>query len=141
MRRLTISILAAALLLACQTPSQGIGSRVFVVERASGSLAIYDYVERKLLPQRITGLGDLSHATMIFSPDLRYGYLATRGGEVSRIDLHKLERTGVVQPPGHGAQQLIGHFREPGFGGGRPPQWLQFPHQRPCEFVRTKRLA
>ena len=59
MRRLTISILAAALLLACQTPSQGIGSRVFVVERASGSLAIYDYVERKLLPQRITGLGDL----------------------------------------------------------------------------------
>ena len=31
-----------------------------------------------------------------FSPDLRYGYLATRNGQVSRIDLEKLERTGVV---------------------------------------------
>ena len=74
----------------------GIGSRVFVVERASESLAIYDFVARKLLPTRITGLGNLRHATMIFSPDLRYGYLATRNGQVSRIDLAKLERTGVV---------------------------------------------
>ena len=74
----------------------GIGSRVFVVERASESLAVYDIVERKLLPKRITGLGNLRHATMIFSPDLRYGYLATRNGQVSRIDLAKLERTGVV---------------------------------------------
>ncbi len=74
----------------------GIGSRVFVVERASESLAVYDFIERKLLPQRITGLGDLRHATMIFSPDLRFGYLATRNGQVSRIDLQSLERTGVV---------------------------------------------
>jgi protein NirF len=81
------------------TPSAqagGVGSRVFVVERASGSLAVYDYVERKLLPKRITGLGNLRHATMIFSPDLRFGYLATRSGQVSRIDLQSLERTGVV---------------------------------------------
>ncbi len=76
--------------------AQGIGSRVFVVERASGSLAVYDFVERKLLPKRISGLGNLRHATMIFSPDLRYGYLATRNGQVSRIDLTTLERTGVV---------------------------------------------
>lgn len=74
----------------------GIGSRVFVVERASESLAVYDFIEHKLLPQRITGLGDLRHATMIFSPDLRFGYLATRNGQVSRIDLQSLERTGVV---------------------------------------------
>ena len=72
------------LLLGCQTPSSGIGSRVFVVERESGSLAVYDFVERRLLPRRITGLGNLRHATMIFSPDLRYGYLSSRGGQVSR---------------------------------------------------------
>ncbi len=82
--------------LAASAEPGGIGSRVFVVERASESLAIYDYVARKLLPTRITGLGNLRHATMIFSPDLRYGYLATRSGQVSRIDLAKLERTGVV---------------------------------------------
>jgi protein NirF len=33
---------------------------------------------------------------MIFSPDLRYGYLATRGGKVSRIDLEKLESVGEI---------------------------------------------
>jgi len=74
----------------------GVGSRVFIVERETGSLAVYDVVARKLLPTRITGLGNLRHATMIFSADLRYGYLATRNGQVSRIDLEKLERTGVV---------------------------------------------
>jgi protein NirF len=90
-------VVFAAALLGCdgaETP--GIGSRVFVVERASGSLAVYDLVERKLLPKRITGLGNLRHATMIFSPDLRYGYLSSRGGQVSRIDLLTLERAGEV---------------------------------------------
>jgi protein NirF len=74
----------------------GIGSRVFVVERSSGSLAVYDYQARQLLERRITGLGNLRHATMIFSPDLRFGYLATRGGQVSRIDLERLERVDTV---------------------------------------------
>lgn len=74
----------------------GIGSRVFVVERDSQALAVYDLTTRQLLPQRITGLGDLRHAVMSFSPDLRYGYLATRGGKLSRIDLATLERRGEV---------------------------------------------
>ncbi|MBW1882364.1 MAG: protein nirF [Deltaproteobacteria bacterium] len=82
--------------LAATASAGGIGSRVFVVERESGSLAVYDFVERKLLPERIEGLGNLRHATMIFSPDLKFGYLATRNGQVSRIDLQRLERTGVV---------------------------------------------
>jgi protein NirF len=83
-------------LLAPRAGAEGIGSRVFVVERESGSLAVYDYLERRLMPRRITGLGNLRHATMIFSPDLRYGYLATRSGQVSRIDLETLARTGEV---------------------------------------------
>ncbi|MBW2542020.1 MAG: protein nirF [Deltaproteobacteria bacterium] len=92
---LALFVVFASALVASAEPG-GIGSRVFVVERASESLAVYDFVARKLLPARITGLGNLRHATMIFSPDLRYGYLATRNGQVSRIDLAKLERTGVV---------------------------------------------
>ncbi|MBW2242368.1 MAG: protein nirF [Deltaproteobacteria bacterium] len=96
MRRLVWIFLLPLLLGPGQAASEGIGSRVFVVERASGSLAVYDYQARKLLPKRITDLGNLRHATMIFSPDLRYGYLATRGGKVSRIDLQSLERTGEI---------------------------------------------
>jgi protein NirF len=92
---MALLVVVAAARVASAEPG-GIGSRVFIVERASESLAVYDVVARKLLPNRITELGNLRHATMIFSPDLRYGYLATRNGQVSRIDLAKLERTGVV---------------------------------------------
>jgi protein NirF len=95
--RTLFGVVLAAVLLSCDgAGAPGIGSRVFVVERASGSLAVYDLARRKLLPKRITGLGDLRHATMIFSPDLRYGYLSSRGGQVSRIDLQTLERAGEV---------------------------------------------
>jgi protein NirF len=111
MRRILALALASGLWVACQTGpvgSGGIGSRVFVVERASGSLAVYDYVERRLLPKRITGLGNLRHATMIFSPDLRYGYLATRGGQVSRVDLEKIERAGEVFTSENSIDNAIG---------------------------------
>jgi protein NirF len=93
---LALAALAGLALAALPAQAGGLGSRVFVVERASGSLAVYDYLDRALRPQRIEGLGDLRHATMIFSPDLRYGYLATRSGQLSRIDLEKLERAGEV---------------------------------------------
>jgi len=96
MQRLALLALLGGWLLGLPAAAEGIGSRVFVVERASESLAIYDFMERKLLPKRITGLGNLRHATMIFTPDLRYGFLATRSGKVSRIDLEKLEVAGEV---------------------------------------------
>jgi protein NirF len=96
MRRFALLALVGGCLLALPAAAEGIGSRVFVVERESESLAVYDFMERKLLPKRITGLGNLRHATMIFTPDLRYGFLATRSGKVSRVDLEKLEVAGEV---------------------------------------------
>lgn len=76
--------------------TSGIGARVFVVERASESLAVYDFIERKLLDERIGGLGNMRHATMAFSPDLKWGYVATRNGKLSRINLETLERDADV---------------------------------------------
>ena len=73
-----------------------LGSRVFVVERETESLAVYDLHRRELLPNRITGFGNMRHAIMTFSPDLRYGYVATRNGKLSRIDLQTLERDADV---------------------------------------------
>ena len=75
---------------------RGVGSRVFVVERNSSSLAVYDLAERQLVG-RIEGLGNLQHATMVFSQDLDYGYVASRSGQLTRVDLHTLERSGEVQ--------------------------------------------
>jgi protein NirF len=74
----------------------GVAGRVFVVERETESLAVYDLVQRKVLPQRITGLGNMRHAVLAFSPDLKWGYVATRSGKLSRIDLETLQRAGDV---------------------------------------------
>lgn len=63
------------------------GTEVYVVERASETLAVYDYAARSLRSERIEGLGNLRHATMVFSQDLRWGYVATRNGLLSRVDL------------------------------------------------------
>jgi len=107
--RVALTLIAIAITArAAAADPGGIGSRVFVVERASESLAVYDYVARKLLPNRISGLGNLRHATMIFSPDLRYGYLATRSGQVSRIDLATLERTGAIFTSENSIDNAIG---------------------------------
>lgn len=73
----------------------GIGSRVFVVERESEQLAVYDLDQRRVVG-RIGDLGNLRHALMTFSPDLRYGFLATRNGKLTRIDLHALKTAGQV---------------------------------------------
>ncbi len=75
----------------------GIGSRVFVVERSLERVAVYDFVERKLRDQRIGGLGNLQHATMTFSPDLKYGYVSARSGQLSRINLETLKLEGTYQ--------------------------------------------
>lgn len=73
-----------------------IGSRVFVVERNSETLAVYDLDLRRVV-HRVSGLGNLLHAIMTFSPDLRYGFVASRSGKLTRIDLATLERAGEVQ--------------------------------------------
>ncbi|MFW6066779.1 MAG: cytochrome D1 domain-containing protein [Myxococcota bacterium] len=74
----------------------GVGGRVFVVEREKESLAVYDLIRREVLEGRITGLGNMRHAILAFSPDLKWGYVATRSGQLSRIDLETLERAGEV---------------------------------------------
>ena len=86
-----------------------LGTRVYVVERASESLALYDYAQRKLVKKRIEGLGDLRHATMTFSPDLRWGFLATRAGKVSRIDLQTGQKSGEVQTSNNSIDNAISH--------------------------------
>ena len=73
-----------------------IGSRVFVVERNSETLAVYDLDLRRVV-HRVSGLGNLQHATMTFSRDLRYGFVSGRSGQLTRIDLATLERAGEVQ--------------------------------------------
>lgn len=75
----------------------GVGSRVFVVERSLERVAVYDFLDRSLQANRIGGLGNLHHATMTFTPDLKYGFVAARSGQLSRIDLETLQIDGTFK--------------------------------------------
>ena len=65
---------------------RGTGNLGVVVERATGSVLIVDTTARKALG-RVKGLGDLSHASLVFSPDQRYAYVFGRDGGLSKVDL------------------------------------------------------
>ncbi|MFZ5576143.1 MAG: cytochrome D1 domain-containing protein [Pseudomonadota bacterium] len=65
---------------------RGSGDLGVVVERASGSVQIVD-TTRKTALQRVEGLGDLSHASVVFSRDARYAYVFGRDGGLSKVDL------------------------------------------------------
>ncbi len=68
---------------------RGTGDFGIVVERADGSVLVVDTTERTILG-RVEGLGDLSHASAVFSPDQRYAYIFGRDGGLTKLDL--LER-------------------------------------------------
>jgi len=65
---------------------RGTGDLGVVVERADGSVQIVD-TTRKTSLFRVTGLGDLSHASVVFSRDERYAYVFGRDGGLSKVDL------------------------------------------------------
>ena len=57
-----------------------------VIEREQGSVQIINTSQPAML-SRIEGLGDLSHASVVFSRDQRYAYVFGRDGGLSKIDL------------------------------------------------------
>ncbi|HWQ70604.1 MAG TPA: cytochrome D1 domain-containing protein, partial [Patescibacteria group bacterium] len=68
----------------------GTASLVVVIERQAGSVLVIDSSRHELLG-RISGLGNLTHATVKFSPDARYAYVIGREAQVSKIDLLALK--------------------------------------------------
>jgi len=65
---------------------RGTGDLGLVVERASGSLREIETSGNRELG-RIEGLGDLSHASIVYSRDARYGYVFGRDGGLTQVDL------------------------------------------------------
>lgn len=81
--------LLAALLLtspALADDLRGTGDLGLIVEREAGSLLVVDRSERAALG-RIEGLGDLSHASLVYSPDERFAYVFGRDGGLSKVDI------------------------------------------------------
>lgn len=71
---------------------RGTGDLGVVVERASGRVVVVDTTARAALG-RIEGLGDLSHAHVVFSRDARHAFVFGRDGGLTKVDL--LTRTVV----------------------------------------------
>jgi protein NirF len=65
---------------------RGTGDLGIVIERASGSVSVVDTSRRSVLG-RVEGLGDLSHASAVFSRDQRFAFVFGRDGGLSKIDL------------------------------------------------------
>jgi protein NirF len=69
----------------CATP-RGTGDLGIVIERARGSVQIVETTHHTSLAG-ITGLGDLSHASVVYSRDARYAYVFGRDGGLTKVDL------------------------------------------------------
>jgi len=81
-------IAAAALAVsACASPApRGTDALGVVIERATGSIQVVDQAKHASLA-RIAGLGDLSHAAIVYSRDARHAYVFGRDGGLSKIDI------------------------------------------------------
>ena len=66
-----------------------------VVERSAGAVLIVDQSDRKAVG-RVEGLGDLSHASVVFSQDQRFAYVFGRDGGLSKVDLLTQRLAGRV---------------------------------------------
>lgn len=71
-----------------QVPLRATGDMGVVIERATGQVQIINHTSQTVLAQ-IDGLGDLSHASIVYSRDQRYAYVFGRDGGLTKIDILK----------------------------------------------------
>ncbi|MBL0710589.1 MAG: protein nirF [Colwellia sp.] len=71
-----------------QNELRATGDMGVIIERATGQVQIIDHSDQKVISE-IDGLGDLSHASIVYSRDQRYAYVFGRDGGLTKIDLLK----------------------------------------------------
>lgn len=79
---------------------RGTGTLGVVIERGSGSVLIVDWAD-KSVSGRVEGLGDLSHASVVFSRDERFAYVFGRDGGLSKIDLLEMRLANRIVQAGN----------------------------------------
>lgn len=86
MKRLCLLAFLATPLWAGSDDLTATGDLGLVIERATGSLVLIDRSDRAAVG-RIEGLGDLSHASLTYSPDERFAYVFGRDGGLTKVDI------------------------------------------------------
>jgi protein NirF len=76
-----------SILSGCSVPVlRGTGDLGVIIERASGSVQIVDSSKFVTIAS-VQGLGDLSHASLVYSRDGRFAYVFGRDGGLTKVDL------------------------------------------------------
>lgn len=86
MNKLLPTLALTLFALSAQADPRATGDLGLVIEREDSAALIINTSEPKQLA-KIDGLGDLSHASVVFSRDQRYAYVFGRDGGLSKIDL------------------------------------------------------
>ncbi|WP_319545882.1 cytochrome D1 domain-containing protein [Ruegeria conchae] len=86
MKQLILTLATTLLMTTAQAEPTATGDLGLVIERAKGSVLLVDQSDRAALA-RIEGLGDLSHASLVYSPDERFAYVFGRDGGLTKVDI------------------------------------------------------
>ncbi len=86
--RRMLAVLALVLAGCVSMPPRGTGDLGIVIEREAGRVQVVDTSARTSLAT-IAGLGDLSHASVVYSRDGRYAFVFGRDGGLTKVDLLK----------------------------------------------------
>ncbi len=106
-RRTLLALSSATVLTACASrpslliePGRGSGDLGLVIERESGSIGVLDTTARTRLGT-VSGLGDLSHASVVFSRDGALAYVFGRDGALTKVNLITGRIEGRVMQAGN----------------------------------------
>jgi len=99
MKRALLTALSVVALIG-SAAAQATGDLGLVIERASGSVLVVDQSDRDRIG-RIEGLGDLSHASLVYSPDQQFAYVFGRDGGLTKVDILKQSIAGRVMQAGN----------------------------------------
>lgn len=84
--RASLPLLVALLAGCVNVAPRGTGDLGVVIERANGSVQLVSTTQRATIG-RVADLGDLSHASVVYSRDGRYAYVFGRDGGLTKVDL------------------------------------------------------
>ncbi len=86
MMRFAASLMLCLCSIQAAAAPRGTGDLGVVIERATGQVLVVEHSTDTRLAE-IDGLGDLSHASVVFSRDARYAYVFGRDGGLTKVDL------------------------------------------------------
>jgi len=98
-KRFMLALLIFPMATALQA-ARGTGDLGLIIERASSSIQIIETSGNSSIG-RIDGLGDLSHASAVYSRDARFAYIFGRDGGLTRVDILNTEITHRVLQAGN----------------------------------------